>query len=51
MKSAEKAKAFLASNQSDESKLTFDKVFLVYKLKATLQKTLTNAMVSMNSLE
>lgn len=51
VRSADKAKSFLANNSSDEHKLTFDKVFLIYKLKSTQQLTLTNAMVSMNSLE
>merc|ERR1712110_218976 len=52
LKSAEKAKAFLSNHhQDDSSKLTFDKVFLVYKFNATQLKTLTSGMEAMNSLE
>ena len=52
IRSADKAKTFLASLPSDEQqKLNFDKVFLIYKLTSTKQLTLTNAMVSMQSLE
>lgn len=51
-KSAEQARAYLAKHQSlDGAKLTFDKVFLVYKFDATLQKTLVSGMEAMNSLE
>ena len=51
LKSAEQARTYLATHQADESKMTFDKIFLVYKFNATFQRTLTTGMESMDSLE
>jgi len=50
-KSSELARTYLTTHQCNEAKLTFEKVFLVYKYNATNQQTLVSGMENMHSLE
>ena len=50
-KFTELARSYLAKHQSYDAKLTFDKVFLVYKFNATSQENLINGMENMESLD
>lgn len=50
-RSAQKTREYLSTHQSDDGKLTEDKVFLVYKFNSTSQRTLVSGMIAQDSLE